>query len=92
MNIDATRFQRVSHIHRKKPKGRAMHETMRRANNAKSKIDRLVLRKAAHSSQYQIPIKLNQQPVSADLRHAENNLLIEPSNSAPASREPSGAA
>jgi hypothetical protein len=27
-----------SHIHRKKPKGRAMHETMRRANNAKSKI------------------------------------------------------
>jgi transposase, IS5 family len=23
----------VSHIHRKKPKGRAMHETMRRANN-----------------------------------------------------------
>ena len=28
----------VSHIHRKKPKGRAMHETMRRANNAKSKI------------------------------------------------------
>jgi hypothetical protein len=92
MNIDATRFQGVSHIHRKKPKGRAMHETMRRANNAKSKIDRLVLRKAAHSSQYQIPVKLNQQPVSADLRHAENNLLIEPSNSAPASREPSGAA
>ena len=28
----------VSHIHRKKPKGRAMHETMRRANKAKSKI------------------------------------------------------
>jgi transposase, IS5 family len=28
----------VSHIHRKKPKGRAMHETTRRANNAKSKI------------------------------------------------------
>jgi IS5 family transposase len=28
----------VSHIHRKKPKGRAMHETMRRANNAQSKI------------------------------------------------------
>ena len=28
----------VSHIHRKKPKGRAMHDTMRRANNAKSKI------------------------------------------------------
>jgi IS5 family transposase len=28
----------VSHIHRKKPKGRAMRETMRRANNAKSKI------------------------------------------------------
>jgi IS5 family transposase len=28
----------VSHIHRKKPKGRAMPETMRRANNAKSKI------------------------------------------------------
>ena len=28
----------VSHIHRKKPTGRAMHETMRRANNAKSKI------------------------------------------------------
>ena len=25
----------VSHIHRKKPKGRAMHETTRRANNAK---------------------------------------------------------
>ena len=31
----------VSHIHRKKPKGRAMHEMMRRANNAKSKIARL---------------------------------------------------
>ena len=28
----------VSHIHRNKPKGRAMHETMRRANNAKPKI------------------------------------------------------
>ena len=28
----------VSHIHRKKPKGGAMPETMRRANNAKSKI------------------------------------------------------
>ena len=28
----------VSHIHRKKPKGRAMPGTMRRANNAKSKI------------------------------------------------------
>ena len=28
----------VSHIQRKKPKGRAMPETMRRANNAKSKI------------------------------------------------------
>jgi hypothetical protein len=28
----------VSHIHRKKPKGRAMHETTRRANNAKSKF------------------------------------------------------
>ena len=28
----------VSHIHRKKPKGRAMPETMRRADNAKSKI------------------------------------------------------
>jgi IS5 family transposase len=27
-----------SHIHRKKPKGRAMPETIRRANNAKSKI------------------------------------------------------
>jgi hypothetical protein len=27
-----------SHIHRKKPKGRAMPETTRRANNAKSKI------------------------------------------------------
>ena len=31
----------VSHIHRKKPKGRAMPETMRRANNAKSKSARL---------------------------------------------------
>jgi hypothetical protein len=28
----------VSHIHRKKPKGRATPETMRRANKAKSKI------------------------------------------------------
>ena len=28
----------VSYIHRKKPKGRAMRETMRRPNNAKSKI------------------------------------------------------
>jgi transposase, IS5 family len=28
----------VSHIHRKKPKGRAMPNTIRRANNAKSKI------------------------------------------------------
>jgi transposase, IS5 family len=28
----------VSHIHRKKPKGRVMLETVRRANNAKSKI------------------------------------------------------
>jgi hypothetical protein len=28
----------VSHVHRYKSKGRAMHETMRRANNAKSKI------------------------------------------------------
>jgi len=28
----------VSHIHRKKPKGRAMPEAIRRANNAKSKI------------------------------------------------------
>jgi transposase, IS5 family len=28
----------VSHIHRKKPKGRTMPEAMRRANNAKSKI------------------------------------------------------
>ena len=28
----------VSHIHRKKPKGRVMPDTMRRANNAKSKI------------------------------------------------------
>ena len=28
----------VSHIHRKKPKGRAMPETTRRASNAKSKI------------------------------------------------------
>ena len=28
----------VSHIHRKKPKGRAMPEVTRRANNAKSKI------------------------------------------------------
>ena len=31
----------ISHIHRKKPKGRAMPETMRRANNAKSKSARL---------------------------------------------------
>jgi IS5 family transposase len=31
----------VSHIHRKKPKGRAMPETMRRGNNAKSKSARL---------------------------------------------------
>jgi len=36
-----------------------------------------VLRKAPHSSQYQIPIKPNQQPVSADLWHAEHNSLIE---------------
>jgi hypothetical protein len=43
-------------------------------------LDRLVLRKSGHSSQYQIPIKLNQQPVSADLLHAENNSLIEPSS------------
>ena len=102
----------VSHIHRKKPKGRAMHETMRRANNAKSKIrsrvehvfaeqkdrmglfirtigiarattkigmanlvhnikrfiflrkspshDRLVLRKATHSTHLPIAIRLNQ--------------------------------
>jgi transposase, IS5 family len=28
----------VSHIHRKKPKGRAMPDAIRRANNAKSKI------------------------------------------------------
>jgi transposase, IS5 family len=28
----------VSHVHRKKPKGRAMSEAIRRANNAKSKI------------------------------------------------------
>src|ERR1035437_5561232 len=28
----------VSHIHRKKPKGRVMPEAIRRANNAKSKI------------------------------------------------------
>jgi hypothetical protein len=28
----------VSHVHRKKPKGRPMPEAMRRANNAKSKI------------------------------------------------------
>jgi transposase, IS5 family len=28
----------VSHVHRKKPKGRVMPEAMRRANNAKSKI------------------------------------------------------
>ena len=28
----------VSHVHRKKPKGRAMPDMMRRANNAKSKI------------------------------------------------------
>ena len=28
----------VSHIHRKKPKGRTMPEAIRRANNAKSKI------------------------------------------------------
>ena len=28
----------VSHIHRKKPKGRALPEVTRRANNAKSKI------------------------------------------------------
>ena len=28
----------VSHVHRKKPKGRAMPEAIRRANNAKSKI------------------------------------------------------
>jgi len=28
----------VSHIHRKKPKGRTMPEVMRRANNAKSRI------------------------------------------------------
>src|SRR5690349_5644965 len=39
--------------------------------------DPLVLRKAPHSSQYQIPIKPNQQPVSADLWHAEHNSLIE---------------
>lgn len=28
----------VSHVHRKKPKGRVMPEAMRRANNVKSKI------------------------------------------------------
>ena len=28
----------VSHVHRKKPKGRPMPEAIRRANNAKSKI------------------------------------------------------
>ena len=28
----------VSHVHRKKPKGRAISEPVRRANNAKSKI------------------------------------------------------
>jgi len=28
----------VSHVHRKKPKGRAMPEVVRRANNAKSEI------------------------------------------------------
>jgi hypothetical protein len=33
-----TRYGFVSHIDRKKPKGHAMSETMRRANNAKSKI------------------------------------------------------
>ena len=33
-----TKYGFVSHIHRKKPKGRAMPETMRQANNAKSKI------------------------------------------------------
>ena len=33
-----TKYGFVSHIHRKKPKGRAMPDTMRRANNAKSKI------------------------------------------------------
>src|SRR5262249_52152105 len=31
----------VSHVHRKKPKGRAMHETMRRAHNAKTKSARV---------------------------------------------------
>jgi hypothetical protein len=35
--------------------------------------------KATHSSQYQIPIKLNQQPLSGKLQHEENNSLIEPS-------------
>jgi hypothetical protein len=31
----------VSHVHRKKPQGRAMLETIRRANNAKSKSARM---------------------------------------------------
>jgi hypothetical protein len=35
--------------------------------------------KAIHSSQYQIPIKLNQQPPSGNLQHEENNSLIAPS-------------
>ena len=42
----------VSHIHRKKPNGRAMPETTRRANNAKSKIrsrDRACVRRAKGS-------------------------------------------
>ena len=45
--------------------------------------DRLVLRKATHSTHHPIAIRPNQQPVSADLRHAENNSLIEPSRSVP---------
>ena len=97
-----------------------MHETTRRANNAKSKIrtrvehvfadhqkhrdrssddkigmanlvyniKRLIFRRSlaialpacvTQKRSYQIPIKLNQQPVFADLLHAENNSLIEPS-------------
>ena len=41
--------------------------------------DRLVLRKATHSTHYPIAIRLNQQLVFADLRHAEINSLIESS-------------
>jgi hypothetical protein len=63
----------VSHIHRKKPKGGAMPETMRRANNAKLKIRSRVEHVFAEQQNYRDCLSDDQD------RNDQSRLHLDPS-------------